>query len=102
MMIYSTKITNQADNDIRNIYEYIAYEMQSPQNAGGQLDRIKKGIISLDNMPEHYYFYKMEPWRSRRLHIAPVDNYCVLYIVDNDDRTVSIMRVMYDGRDIDV
>ena len=61
MMIYSTKITNQADNDIRNIYEYIAYEMQSPQNAGGQLDRIKKGIISLDSMPEHYYFYKREP-----------------------------------------
>ena len=33
---------------------------------------------------------------------VPVDNYCVLYIVDNDDRTVSIMRVMYGGRDIDV
>ena len=39
---------------------------------------------------------------NRGLHVVPIDNYCVLYIVDNDDRTVSIMRVMYAGRDIDV
>ena len=101
-MIYTIKITDQADNDIRNIYEYIAYELQSPENASGQLDRIEKCIMSLDDMPERYRFYDREPWKSRGLHIVPVDNYCVLYIVDNDDRTVSIMRVMYGGRDIDV
>ena len=32
-MIYTIKVTNQADYDIRNIYEYIAYELQSPENA---------------------------------------------------------------------
>lgn len=101
-MIYTIKITDQADNDIRNIYEYIAYELQSPENASGQLDRIERCIMSLDDMPERYRFYDREPWKSRGLHIVPVDNYCVLYIVDNDDRTVSIMRVMYGGCDIDV
>ena len=44
-MIYAIKITAQAENDIRNIYEYIAYELQSPENASGQLDRIEKCII---------------------------------------------------------
>ena len=101
-MIYAIKITDQADNDIRNIYEYIAYELQSPENASGQLDRIEKCIMSLDYMPQRYRFYDKEPWKSCGLHIVPVDNYCILYIVDNDDRTVSIMRVMYGGRDIDV
>lgn len=33
-MIYEIKITDQADNDIRNIYEYIAYELQSPETTG--------------------------------------------------------------------
>lgn len=101
-MIFTIKITDQADNDIRNIYKYIAYELQSPKNASDQLDRIEKCIMSLDYMPERYRFYDREPWKSRRLHIVPVDNYCVLYIVDNGDMTVSIMRVMYGGRDIDV
>ena len=44
--------------------------------------------MSLDDMPERYRFYDREPWKSR-LYIVPVDDYCVLYIVDNDDRTVS-------------
>ena len=99
-MIYSIKVTVQADNDLRNIYEYIAYELQSPENAGGQLNRIEKCIMSLKSMPERYRFYDREPWKSRGLHIVPVDNYCILYIVDNGTTTVSIMRVMYGGRDI--
>ena len=58
--------------------------------------------MSLDDMPERYRFYYGEPWKSRGLHIVQIDNYCVLCIVDNEDRTVSIIRVMYGGRDIDV
>ena len=46
-MKFAIKITAQADNDIRNIYEYIAYELQSPENSSGQLDRIEKCIMSL-------------------------------------------------------
>ena len=54
-MTYEIKITDQADNDIRNIYEYIACELQSPENAKGQLDRIKKakGITVLSLLTCH-------------------------------------------------
>ena len=60
-MIYEIKITDQADNDIRNIYEYIAYELQSPENANSQLKRIEKCIMSLCDMPERHRFYDSEP-----------------------------------------
>ena len=101
-MIYEVELSEQADSDLRGIFEYIAFELQSPENASGQLDRLEEQILSLDTMPERYRKYEKEPWKSRGLHVVPIDNYCVLYIVDNDDRTVSIMRVMYAGRDIDV
>ena len=55
-MIYNIEITDQANHDIRSIYEYIAYELLSPTNASGQLDRIQKCIMSLDYMPERYRF----------------------------------------------
>lgn len=35
------------------------------------------------------------------LRVLPVDNYLVLYIPDNDKKVVTILRVMYAGRDID-
>ena len=35
------------------------------------------------------------------LRIMPVDNYCEFYIPDSEKQVVSIVRVMFGGRDID-
>ena len=40
-------------------------------------------------------------WHSRGLRIMPVDNYCVFYIPDAEYAVITIIRVMYGGRDID-
>ena len=37
---------------MREIFEYIAFELQSPENAIGQLDRLEEQILSLDAMPK--------------------------------------------------
>lgn len=100
-MIFEVEVSNQADTDLRNIYEYIAFELQSPENASGQLDRLEKSIMGLDQMPERFREYEKEAWHSRGLHIMPVDNYCVLYISNMEKALVTIIRVMYGGRDID-
>lgn len=99
-MSYRVVLSNQADEDIRGIYEYIAYDLQSQQNAIGQLDRLEKEILSLDEMPERFGVYKHEPWHSKNLRVMPVDNYLVFYIPDREMQTVNVIRVMYGGRDI--
>ena len=68
-MIYDIVISYQAEIDLRGIFEYIAFELKSPENASGQLDR----------------------------HVF----YLVLYIPDDDTQVVTIIRVMYGGRDVD-
>ena len=45
-MTYEIIITEQADEDLRGIYEYIAFNLLSPDNAAGQLDRLQE---------PHYY-----------------------------------------------
>lgn len=100
-MIYEVEVSRQADSDLRGIFEYIAFELQSPKNASGQLDRLEKQILSLNTMPERYRRYEKEPWKSRGLRILPVDNYVVLYIPDRDKKIVTILRVMYARRNID-
>ena len=100
-MVYRIEMSEQADTDLRNIYEYIAFELQSPENAGGQLDRLEEKIMSLEQMPERYHAYGKEPGHSRGLRMMPVDNYCVFYIPDKVRGIVTITRVMYGGRDID-
>ena len=85
-MIYEVEVSKQADSDLRGIFEYISFELQSPENASGQLDRLEEQILSLDTMPERYRKYEKEPWKSRGLRVLPVDNYVVLYIPDSVKR----------------
>lgn len=97
-MIYDIEISDQAEIDLRGIFEYIAFELQAPENASGQIDRLEACIMDLDHMPKRYRQYELEPWKSRGLRVAPVDNYLVLYIPDDDTQVVTIIRVMYDIR----
>ena len=69
-MIYEVEVSEQADRDLREIFEYIAFELQSPENAIGQLNRLEEQILSLDAMPKRYRKYEKEPWKSRELHIS--------------------------------
>lgn len=100
-MSFKIKLTDQAEKDLRDIFEYIAFELKSVQVASGQLDRLEKNIMGLSSMPERFRAYDKEPWRSRGLRVMPVDNYIVFYIPNHETKTVTVIRIMYGGRDID-
>ena len=91
-MNYEVELSEQADSDLREIFEYIAFELQSPENASGQLDRLEEQILSLDIMPERYRKYENEPWKSRGLRVLPVDNYVIFYIPDSIRMTIAAFR----------
>lgn len=100
-MIYEVITTKQADSDLRGIYEYIAFELLAPENAAGQLERLEQSIFELETFPEKFRVYEKEPWHSRGLRVMPVDNYLVFYVPDKDTKIVTVLRVMYAGRDVD-
>ena len=100
-MKYDVTLTEQAENDLRGIFEYIAYDLLSPENAAGQLDRIEEKILSLDENPARFRQYEREPWKKRNTRVMPVDNYVVFYIPDDPVKKVTVIRVMYSGREVD-
>lgn len=100
-MKYSVVLSKYAFADLDAIFDYIAYGLKSAENARALLSRIKNEIISLNQMPERYRRYDKEPWRSRGVRIVSVDNYCILYIPDNEQKNVTIIRVAYGGRNLD-
>ncbi len=100
-MSYDVRLSLQAKKDIQEIFEYIAVILQAPDTALNQLDRIEKAINSLENMPERNHLYDREPWKSRNLRMMTVDNYIVFYIPEMDKNIVTVIRVIYGGRDIE-
>ena len=97
-MTYEVIVSEQADLDLRGIYEYIAFELQSPDHASGQLDRLEGRIMGLSEYPYRFRAYQYEPWHRKGVRIMPVDNYLVFYVPDERNQIVTIVRVMYGGR----
>lgn len=52
-------------------------------------------------MPERFPRDGKEPWYSRGLRFVEVDNYIVFYIPDIKKQVVTVLRVMYSGRNIE-
>lgn len=98
---YSIIYSSEAKDDLRKIYSYIAYDLQAPETAEGQVNRIQKEIRSLDFMPSRYAVVDWEPWKGMGMHRVPVDNFIVYYVVNNGSRTITVIRIFYGGRDIE-
>lgn len=99
-MSFEVRYAARARQDLRNIYEYIAYDLLVPETAARQAQRIMKEIGTLNEMPMRYRLYDDEPWHSQGIRFFPVDNYLVFYLPDETQNTVYIVRIIYGGRDI--
>lgn len=92
--------TFQARQDLKNIYEYIAYSLLAPDAAHSTCEKILQAARSLESMPEKNPLYKEEPWRSKGVRFVPIKNYLLFYTVNHEKQTVSIARILYGGMDI--
>lgn len=99
-MSWKINYTRHASEDLKAIYEYLAFELLVPDIASRQSDRIMKAVRMLDNMPERYKVYGEEPWKSQNLRYFPVDNYLVFYLQKKEADVINIVRIIYGGRDI--
>lgn len=98
---YKVGYSEDALDDLREIYAYIANELLVPETAAAQVGRIRKEVRSLDFMPARYALVEWEPWHSMRMHRFPVDNFIVYYLIDDEEMSVTVARVFYGGRDIE-
>ena len=98
MKQYKIQITNMALSDMEEIYSYIAEQLQSPEAAMGQYNRIVDAIESLDTLPERVKLMETEEERALELRQMPVDNFSVFFHI-RDERVI-ITNVLYSSSDI--
>lgn len=96
---YKVEITKEALQDMEDIYNYIALELLSPENAMGQYNRIADEILTLDTFPQRYRIMDSEPEKQMELRRMLVDNYSVFYTICGDK--VIVTDVLYTASDIE-
>lgn len=99
-MSYKIQYTTEARRDLRDIFTYISTELLVPEIAKNQARRIMDAVNTLDEFPMRHSLYKDEPWNSAGLRYLPIDNYIILYLPNEENGIVNIVRIMYGGRDI--
>ena len=99
MKRYHVQITDAALADMEEIYTYIAVQLGSAINAGGQYDRIAREIMELEQMPERFGVIRGALGAETGLRRMPVDNYSEFYVVRAD--SVIVTDVLYSGSDIE-
>ena len=100
-MIWAVEYTENAEQDLQDIYNYISDILLSPEIAEKQTDRIMDACDSLNHMPLRHRVYENEPWSSKGLRFMPVNNYLIFYLINESKHIVEIIRIMYASRDID-
>ena len=81
MKQYVVRITDKAMADMEEIYNYIAIQLQAPENAMGQYNRIAEAIEGLNVFPERVKLVESEPERIMGLRQLVIDNYSVFYVI---------------------
>ena len=98
MMLFKVEITDDALQDLSDVYDYIAFNLQSPMNAERQLKRLMAEIMSLDVFPERHGVVDSAPLKEKGLHFMPVDHYTVFYIIR--ERRVIVTNVLYSASNL--
>lgn len=95
---YKIKVNPRAIRELGQIYEYIAKEKLAPENAKGQVDRIKKAILSLDTFPQSHQERSEGRYAGKSYRQLLIDNYIAIFRIDEPHKTVYVVTIQYQGR----
>ncbi|MCM1375152.1 MAG: type II toxin-antitoxin system RelE/ParE family toxin [Muribaculum sp.] len=95
---YKVKFNPRDIRELDHIYEYIANEKLAPENAKGQVERIKKAVLSLDTFPQSHQERNEGRYAGKGYRQLPVDNYIAIFRIDESQKTVYVVTIQYQGR----
>ena len=95
---YKVKINPRAIRELDHIYQYIANEKLAPENAAGQVDRIKKAILSLNTFPQSHQERNEGRYAGKGYRQLLIDNYIAIFRIDEPYKCVYVVTIQYQGR----
>lgn len=97
---YRVKVNPRAIRELDNIYGYIANEKLDPENAKGQVDRIKKAVLSLNTFPQSHQERNEGRYVGKGYRQLLIDNYIAIFRIDEPHKTVYVVTIQYQGRNL--
>jgi addiction module RelE/StbE family toxin len=99
MSSYNIEITEPAEKDLLEIGNYIANELLEPDIAVKVVNKIAEAVLDLEVMPYRNTLVADDRLAIQGFRKIIVDNFIVFYIVSEERKIVTIVRILYGKRD---
>ena len=96
---YEIRIVDAAEQDLNQIFGYIADTLHEPEAAARLLLSFREAIDSLRQLPFRQHPLREEPYTALGVRRLFVGNYIIFYSALEGDATVQILRVLYKRRE---
>ena len=98
---YNYVLTESAEADVDEAFDYIANELLNPDAASAFADELEKKLEEICKTPKagrlvHNPYLKRDDIRR-----VLVKNYIAYYLVDEDEAKIVVLRIIYNRRDQD-
>lgn len=95
---YSLKFTPKVSEDLEQIYSYISGKLFAEIAADKLLATIESTMMRLKDFPYSCSFVLDEPLKNRGYRKLVIDSYIAFYLVDEMEKQVVIMRILYSAK----
>ncbi|MBR3158400.1 MAG: type II toxin-antitoxin system RelE/ParE family toxin [Atopobiaceae bacterium] len=98
---YEIVYSPESVQDLRDISRYITSTLHSPQSARRTVAKVRDAIRSLAHMPKRHQLVSITSLATIGIRRIIVGNYLVLYLVDDDAKSVTVSRIIHGGRNLE-
>ena len=96
--IYKIEFTEDAREEIREIYEYISKNLVNKEAAKRLMKKMRENVMNLAETPEIYKKIEKKDRIKREFRRMVVDNYIILYTIDESKKIIYISHMYYQKR----
>ena len=97
--IYEIEFTEDCREEIDEIYEYISEKLVAENSAKKKKKKMRDAIMDLSESPNLYMKIEKKDKLKREYRRIVIDNFVVLYTVDESNKKVYIAHMYYGRRD---
>lgn len=97
-MTYSIKLTEEFIEEIDEICDYISISLKAPDAANRLREKVIYNVLLLEKSPRMFAKIGKMSKTERQYRRIVVNNYVILYTIEEKDKTIYVAHIYYGGR----
>ena len=97
-MEYNIELTEEFLTEIDGIYDYISNNLKAPNAAKRLREKVMYNVLLLEKSPMMFEKIEKMSKTKRQYRRIVINNYVILYTVDEKEKNIYISHIYYGGR----